>query len=264
MTSRAFFTVLLFAGSAAAQIDMSPTGAASLETKFNSPAGVYGSYSRRGLVTVTELSIPHKARKEFDQALESLRRQDDKQALQHLNKAVSICPEFPGAYNNLGVVYARLGDTANEREALQKAIELNDHFALAYLNWARMSLAASDFTNADAALNKVSALDPADPAAPVLLAYSRWKEGHLQDAIATAEKAHTLQKPHAFAHRVAARAFEEQRQYDRATAELKLYLKEDPAGPFSDSVRKELEIVQATSRSSGTALSISASPAPAR
>jgi tetratricopeptide (TPR) repeat protein len=250
MTSRMCFVFVLLAGSAAAQIDidMSPAGAGVLEKKFNSSSDAYRNRSNSGVVTVAELSIPAKARKEFDNALESLQKQDLQQALRHLNKAVVIYPAFPGAYNNLGVVYARLGDTASERGALQKAIELNDHFALAYLNWARMSLASSDFAEADTALDKVSTLDPSDPTAEVLLAYSELMEGRLPEAVAASRKAHALQKPHAFAHRVAARAFEQQRQYVLAIEELQTFLKEDPAGPLANSVRQELGALKTASR----------------
>jgi Flp pilus assembly protein TadD len=252
MKGRAFLFALLLAGPAAAQIDvdMAPTGAAELQKRFNRTANSFRDFSGSGLVTVAELSIPAKARKEFDRALESLRKQDLKQALEQLHKAVSIYPAFPGAYNNLGVVYARLGDPACEREALQKAIELNDHFALAYLNWARMSLANSDFQDAEAALTKVFNLDPSDATAMVLLAYSQFVQGHFEQAVATSARAHASERPHAFAHRVAARALEQQRQWERAVAELKMFLKEDPNGPRSDSVRRELEIVQAAQSSS--------------
>lgn len=246
MKRRTLLFVLLLAGPAAAQIDvdMVPVGAAELQKRFNHGANSLRDSSSSGLVTVSELSIPLKARKEFDRALESLRKQHLKQALEQLNKAVSIYPAFPGAYNNLGVVYARLGEAACEREALQKAIELNDHFALAYLNWARMSLANSDFRDAEAALAKVFNLNPSEPTAMVLLAYSQFVQGHFEEAIATSGRAHALGEPHAFAHRIAARALEQERQWDRAVAELKMFLKEAPNGPQSDSVRRELEMVQ--------------------
>ena len=246
MKRRAWLFVVLIAGPAAAQIDldMAPVGAAELQQRFNRSANSFRDSSSSGLVTVSELSIPAKARKEFDRALESLRKQDLKSALEQLNKAVSIYPAFPGAYNNLGVVYARLGDAVCERQALEKAIELNDHFALAYLNWARMSLANSDFRDAEAALSKVFKLDPSDPMATVLLAYSEFMQGHFEEAVATSGRAHRLEKPHAFAHRVAARALEKEGQWDRAVAELETCLKEDPNGPLSASVRRELEIVQ--------------------
>jgi Flp pilus assembly protein TadD len=246
MKSRVFLFVLLIAGGAVAQIeaDMAPAGAAELQKRFNQRANSLRDSSASGLVTVAELSIPAKARKEFDRALDSLRKQDVKHALEQLNKAVSIYPAFPGAYNNLGVVYARLGDPTCEREALEKAIALNDHFVLAYLNWARMSLANSDFSAAEAALTKVLNLDSSDPTAMVLLAYSQFVQGHYEEAVAISGRAHSLEKPHAFAHRVAARVFEQERHWDRAVVELKTFLQEDPNGPLSDSVRRELEIVQ--------------------
>jgi Flp pilus assembly protein TadD len=252
MKSRAFLFLLLIAGPAAAQsdVDIAPAGAAELQKRFNHAASSLGDSSSSGLVTVSELSIPAKARKEFDRALQSLGKQDLKHALERLNKAVEIYPAFPGAYNNLGVVCARLGDAACEREALARAIELNGHFILAYLNWARMSLANSDFKDAEAALTKVFNLDPSDATAMVLLAYSQFLQGHGQEAIATTGRAHTLGQPHAFAHRVAARAWEQERQWDRAVAELKMFLEEEPNGPRSDSVRRELEMVQAAQSAS--------------
>lgn len=242
MTSRTLFVVLLLAAAAAAQVDISPSLPAALEKRFNSTAGVSAP---AGLVTVAELSVPAKARKEFDKGLEELRKGDLKQSLRHLNGAVFIYPPFAGAYNNLGVVYARLGDAECERESLQKAIELNDRFELAYLNYARMSLATSDYAGANTALDKVAKLNPSDPTALVLLAYSEFMQGQLPEAIDASKRAHALDKPHAFAHRVAARVFEKQRQFERAVSELELFLKEDPSSPIADSIRKELGIVQA-------------------
>lgn len=250
MTSRTFVVpLLLLATSALAQngIDTLPSGAIVLEQRFT-PTKAASPDIGSGLIGVSDLSVPAKARKEFDKALASLHKDELKHALQQLNKAVLIYPAFTGAYNNLAVVYGRLGDAASEREALEKAIELNDHFSLAYLNWAKMSIASSDFASAQTALDKVSNLDPSDPTAFVLLAYSDLVQGHVPEAITSSEKAHALGKPHAFAHRVAARAFEQEKQFDQAICELNLYLKEDPLGPASDLVRNELQIVQALPR----------------
>jgi len=244
MTSRVFFFLFLLTGVALAQIDMYPVGAAALEKKFNSTAGINTRYTSDGLVTVSDLSVPAKARNEFSKSLESLRKQNFTRALQELKRALAIDPAFPGAYNNLGVVYSHLGDTQQEREALEKAVACNDHFKLAYLNLARMDLVSSDLEGADEALVKVSVLDPSDPVPVLLLAYSELMQGRLPQSIAAASKAHGLNQPHAFAHRVAARAFEQQRQFDRAIAELKTFLKEEPASSSAADVRRELEIVQ--------------------
>ena len=57
-------------------------------------------------------------------------------------------PAYAGAYNNLGVIYFALGDDTRAQEALQKAISVNDHFAPAYVNLARLEIRAGDFPEA--------------------------------------------------------------------------------------------------------------------
>jgi len=251
MKSRVLVMVILFAGSALAQLDEPRTGR--IQVIPNPGAELEGNFSPRiyasgALVSSSNLAIPARARKEFDKANQLLRKQEWTQALQRLNKVVSIDPAFVGAYNNLGVVYAGLGDPVREREALQKAIDLDDHFVLAYVNLGRMDIARADFQAAEAALDKASNLDATDPIALILLAYAELMQGHLQQTVATSQKAHALGEPHAFAHRLAARALEQEGEFDRAITELTRSLEEEPSGARADSARKELAIVQAIPR----------------
>jgi hypothetical protein len=68
------------------------------------------------------------------------------------------------------------------------------------------------------------------------------------DAILTSRKAHALTSPHAYAHEVAAHAFEQKRDGADAIAELDLFLKEEPTGQRADAARKELAALQAIVR----------------
>ena len=176
----------------------------------NDPGRGVGGY-RNAFVSTSDLGIPSRARKEFDKASELIGKRELDRAIQKLNKAISIYPDYAGAYNNLGVLYAWTGDHVRERESLEHAIRLNDHFALAYLNFGRLNVAAGDFPAAEASLDKASTFDPADSMALILLSWAEFQQGHFDEAIATGCKAHLLGKAHAFAHRVAARAFEQQR-----------------------------------------------------
>jgi cytochrome c-type biogenesis protein CcmH/NrfG len=196
------------------------------------------------LVGIADLKIPSKAREEFKKATELIGKQDFAKAIQRLDKAIAICPSYAGAYTNLAVAYARLGDLARESEALQKALSINDQFAPAYLNLGRMNIAAGNFSDAEAQLEKASTLDPTDPMPLAVLAYAEYMDQQLDAAIATSRKAHKLDKAHAFGHRVAASAFEQKRDGTNAIAELELFLQEEPAGPRADAVRKELETVK--------------------
>lgn len=239
MTGSVISLVILLASSALAQvapgnIDMSPSGVT---------ANLGPGYSI-ATVSAADLSIPRRARVELQKANQLTAKGQLQKALQRLNRALAIDPDFAGAYNNLGVIYSLIGDSVNERKALERAVQLDDHCALAYLNLGRLQVASANYPGADLALRKASSLNPADPVSLILLSYSQLLQKHFDDAIATSQRAHALGKPHAFAHHLAARAFEGERQFTRAIAELKRCLEEEPTGSRADDARRELEIVQ--------------------
>lgn len=249
MMSRAFAVLLLLAASASAQVNPAVVQRIYVNPPFTGNAASRFAPNtanpENAFVSAAELAIPGRARKEFDKGVEALHKHDLQQARHHFEKAVDLYPTFPSAYNNLGVVFARLGQVDSEREALQNALKLNDHFELAYLNLGRMDIARSNFTDAETVLKKASSLDATDPVALILLAYSELAQGHLAETIAISEKAHLLPKLHAFVHRLAARAYEQQNRIDRAIAELKVSLEEEPTGTRADAARQELKMIEA-------------------
>lgn len=222
-------------------IDMAPS------PPLNStPAGnVQRRVPDSAFVSVSDLAVPERARRELEKASRAFARQDWEQARNRLNKAISLYPSYAGAFNDLAVADAHLGDVEGERSSLEKAIALDDHFALAYFNFGRMDVEQGKLPEAETALSKAATLSPLDPRALVLLGYCQFLQKHFDDAVATSDEAHRLSAPHAVAHRVAARAFEQKREYHSAVAELNLFLQEQPVGPTADAARSELQIVQA-------------------
>jgi len=196
-------------------------------------------------VSVTALAIPRNALKKFEKAQKLMDHGEFAKAIQPLNEAVAIYPPYTNAYNNLAVAYARVGDPAKERDALQKAISIDEHFAPAYVNLGVLDVKAKNFTAAETELSKATSYDPNNALALVLLTYSEFMNHHFDLAIATSQRAHMLQAPHAFAHQVAARAYEQKRDGVDAIAELEIFLKEEPTGQRADIARKELAQVQA-------------------
>ena len=228
-------------------------GSAEFDVKVkpaNESVGMPGA-AAAPFVSATDLAIPSKAQKDFDKAQALIDRHDFKKAIQMLNEAIAIYPNYAGAYNNLGVIYSREGDREKERDALMKALSINDHFAPAYVNLGRMDIATGDFAGAETQLNKASSYDPLDAMTLVLLTYSEFMNHHFDQVIATSHRAHGLQGPHAFAHQVAARAYEQKRDGVNAIAELQLFLREEPTGQRADIARKELAQVQAIVKKTG-------------
>lgn len=226
------------------------TGPSDFEVRVkrrSDPNGAYG-LPVSSFVSVTDLEIPARARKELVKAGMLFARRDFTATVQKLNKAIAMYPAYAGAYNNLGVTYSRLGDDARSQDALQKAISINDHFAPAYVNLARLEIRAGDFPGAETMLAKAASFDPTNAMAFTLLAYSEFMAGHFDDAIVNSHKAHDLRAPHAVVHQVAARALKEKGRAEDAVAELELFLKEEPSGRRADDVRKELADLRARPR----------------
>jgi hypothetical protein len=200
------------------------------------------------MVAAVDLNIPESARKEFDKANQFVAKGNWQKAIERLNKAIAIYPEYAEAYNNLGVVYGRLGNRTRNLEALQKAVSLNDHFAPAYLNLARIAIADRDLVQAEALLDKAVGIAPTNSQMLVLLANTELLNHHYDQALANCRKAHSgIQGPHAVAHYVAARVFEHENRPTDAVAELQIFLSEETPGPRADVARKEMTAVQQSS-----------------
>lgn len=203
-------------------------------------------------VSAANLKIPKKASKEFDKATELMSKQQWQKAIEHLNKALVIYPNYAQAYTNLGVAYARLGDSAKEREALQKAVSADDHFAPAFVNLGQMEMKQHNFSAAEADLDKAVGVDPTDVHTLVLLAQAALLNSHYQEVIAMAQKVHAMSHTSfASIHYVAARACERLNRLSDAVSQLKLFLSEEPSGPLTAPARQELAALQNTIQSAG-------------
>ena len=205
--------------------------------------------SKSGTVSASDLNIPTKARKELDKASEAMGRQDWNKAAELLNKAIAIYPQYVGAYNNLGVVYSRINDTAHEQEALERAISLDEHFAPAYENLAKLYLRQKEFSQAETLLGKALSVDPNNGQNLMLLADTQYMERHFDAAIASAQKAHALPNDHpSVVHYIAGKAYQQQNRQGEALAEFQTFLKEEPTGPRADHVRSDIAKMQSTPR----------------
>jgi tetratricopeptide (TPR) repeat protein len=196
-------------------------------------------------VSANDLRVPEKASQEFDKATSLIANQQWQKAIDQLKQALALYPAYAEAYNNLGVVYAHLGDSDNERQALQKAIAANDHFAPAFVNLARMEMKEHNFAAAEAHLDQAASADPSNVPTLVLLTQSQLLDHHYEDAIAGASKVHSMSHdPHALVHYVAARACERLNRLPDAVSQFNLFLTEEPSGERAAAVRQELGALQ--------------------
>jgi len=181
-------------------------------------------------------------------------QQDWSKAVTHLNRAVAIYPKYVEAYTNLGAAYQHLGDAAQERQALQKAIDLDGHFGPALMNLGMLSIVEKKYPEAEDLLGRGSTADPTNPQILMLLAQAQLLTGHFDQSIASKVKLHALphHEKYAKVHYIAARAFEHENRAPEAVTELQTLLTEQPDGPLAEAVRKELTNLHALNANSPT------------
>jgi len=77
---------------------------------------------KKGTVSVQELAIPDKARKAFAESQRQLARRNQKKAIECLETAVRLAPEFSGAWNNLGTLFYKSAQYEKAEQSFRAAL----------------------------------------------------------------------------------------------------------------------------------------------
>ncbi len=202
-----------------------------------------------GVVSALDLAAPGKAVGEYNKAASLLQQQKAKEAIPHLEKAIAQYPKFISAHNNLGLAYVDVGDVARGRGEFELAATLDNKFPGSFLNLGRLALSEKDYAAAQSALTKAASLQPRDASTLTALAYAQNGMQQYREAIATAERVHTLDhKGNAAVHYVAAAAALALGDYRIVQRELTLFLQEDPANPLAPVARNNLDVLARKAR----------------
>jgi len=89
-----------------------------------------------GLVNINDVdqNISAQARASYDAALELLRAGEFEKAIDPLNRAIEIQPDYFHAHTDLGVAYLKLNKFDLAEQSLQRAIKINDKIYIPQLN----------------------------------------------------------------------------------------------------------------------------------
>ena len=126
-----------------------------------------------GSLSKLDLAAPPKAILEFNQATSMLRGRHSDEAIEHLQKAVTIYPKFVTAHNYLGLAYQDADDLVRAQSEFETAAGLDDKFPGSFLNLGKLALSQNDFVLAGTQLEKAASLRPSDPVILTALAYSQ-------------------------------------------------------------------------------------------
>jgi Tfp pilus assembly protein PilF len=111
-------------------------------------------------VSVAELNVPKEASQELERGNDEMQHSKWERAAEHFNKAVVIYPHYASAYYNLSIAYSHLGESNQQRDALQKALKINDRFVPALVGMAHLDVSDHHPEQALALLDKTLATAP--------------------------------------------------------------------------------------------------------
>lgn len=124
-----------------------------------------------GVVSVQQLRHPpsKKAVQAFNQAEQYSHSHDTAKAIEKLELAIQLAPDFREAHLNLGAQYLRQGRYQEAMTHLQTSLEIGPPDSKAYLNLAFCYVKLQQYADAASYAKKALALDPGNTPAQVIL-----------------------------------------------------------------------------------------------
>ena len=114
------------------------------------------------------------------------------EAIDHYAKAIALTPNFPDAYNGLGVAYRNIGNLDSARLCYQKTIELDSASVYGYINLGNLYDDAGNVELAIASYEKALELEPNAPQLHFNIGVTHYKQGNIEKAVESLQQAARL------------------------------------------------------------------------
>ena len=178
------------------------------------------------VVDVKTLQVPDNAKRQLAKAGEFLGKADYQKALEHIDKALKICPDYYQAYNNRGVVYTRMKRLDEAERAFSESVRLQPESALSQKNLGLVRLGEGKHKEAVEPLAKAASLDPDDPDTKAYLGEALYLEGRVDEARDQLEAALTVKPTIEVANYRLGRIYFEAGYFDEALKYFRYYLQQ--------------------------------------
>jgi Tfp pilus assembly protein PilF len=182
-----------------------------------------------GTVSAKTAGVAEEAKQLYKDALESSNLGDSKKAIEQLNNALKIQPDYQAALNELGVQYMRLKENAKSEEAFQRALKIDPEAFTPRLNYGVLLVQMQNYPKAVDELYKALHKDPTSAVGHLYIGRALVKLGSYDDAEKFLRLAVKYGKDEAIeAHRYLGAIYIEKHDNERATQELETYLRLSP------------------------------------
>jgi tetratricopeptide (TPR) repeat protein len=202
-------------------------------------------------VAAIKSNFPKKAVQQYEKAIEATRKGDAAKAIQMLEEATKIAPQFYQAHNNLGVAYQRLNRYRDAEREYRLARQLNPRAQQPLLNLGILFIQESDGRRAEGQpiYGKIldDALDVLDEAIKVkpwsALAHyysgtAYYKSEFYEEAEIALKKAIDLDSTMAAARLMLVNIYAKQAKWQDALQHLDSYLRDNPKASDRDTIEE--------------------------
>jgi tetratricopeptide (TPR) repeat protein len=168
--------------------------------------------SSSAVVFVADLRAPKKAKKLYEKGVSQLRRQHWQTAEELFEKAIKVYPDFPKAYNGLGIAATENRQFELASTAFQTAIRLHKDYPEVYLNFAKALMREHKFGEAELLLDEFLASDPGNGHALNLLAQCLFEQQEFDAVLTLVREVHAKHYAHGpVLHECAAEVYRQRR-----------------------------------------------------
>ena len=195
------------------------------------------------IVSLTTLSAPPEARRDYDKAQHELAKENFSGAEKHLAKAVEIFPGFASAWVLLGEIHRRQNQPARARQDYTEAVQADPQFVNGYFGLAVLAVHEKSWEETVKLTDQITTLNAsALPLAYMYNSIANFYLGHLEIAEEKVRKFESLDPDHhePYASLLHAQILGSLHDYRQAADELQTYLRLVPGAPNAEALRAQL------------------------
>jgi tetratricopeptide (TPR) repeat protein len=212
--------------------------------------GASSDAAKPGVYDASLANLPKPAVDLYQKALDSIRANDSKKAVEQLKEAISYYPEFALALNELGVQYLRLGQVDKALEALRSSLRIKPDEFTPRLNYAIALLEKKETAEAEAQLRQALARNDTSWTAHMylgitLISLRKYDEAEKELQRALSIGGDNLSLPHYYLGGI----YWHVGNHKRAADELEKYLQLAPKAPEAERIRATIKDLRSKSSS---------------
>lgn len=187
----------------------------------------------RSSVSAHELSMPKAASDLFSSGMTALYKENNPQAaLNDFQSAIVKAPTYYEAYYQAGMAYLALQNGAEAEKQFRKSMEISQKkYGEADIALATLLLQRKETTEGEPLLRAGLALNPQSWAGQIEVGKLELSRGHLETALAAAERAESLAPLQPMVYRLLAVVHLQQKNYAAVVSDLDSYIRLDPDSP---------------------------------